>query len=332
MPVEKGAFIFCSCLCKLGPSRIIQAMTERLTSDVPAIPDLDFISYDPDYYARNPRSLRAFLESHDSETVPLRDPTEVQDLFNNTPAKEFIADIAVYQDSGALDIEMSSRVLGIPVVYDTHPELTACHGHITGLPPNVDNDELLIHINPDSDSKPQTFGHEVGHFYYRVILGKPYRSYSSFEEDFCEYFGAQMALPKWQAEGLGEISEAALLELMARSELSLRDTIYQLQEYGILPPRVAVDSFNGKVRNLDFSEKVTRDIACKHCKDTGGDLNCYLAGTDAPLFDFTDRNWGGSIGGCCGEDLHTPEIVSTLTKHYQRLGRKALAETIEPYL
>lgn len=117
-------------------------------------------------------------------------------------------------------------------------------------------------------------------------------------------------------ESVKQIDEAVLLSLMAQFKVSLHDAVLQLMEYHLLPPRIAIDSYNGKSKNPDYSQKVSRGFFCMHCEETGGDYNCPNTGSNSPLFNFTDRAWGANLTSCLGEDLHKPEILSTLTKYY----------------
>ncbi len=300
-------------------------MFEKLTSDVPASPDHNFVSANPNQFDHAPKLylLTSFKEM--GLIASPRDPNLVRELFHSLPAQEYIEKVSIYKESGSLDIDASSQRLGIPIIINKN---LLGHGKITGLTPEDYGLPLEIHLNPTHDSMPLTFGHEVAHFYWSKGLSNQYVEYEQYKEDFCDYFGAQMAMPEKSLPNLSNITESTLLSLAERYELSINDVILQLQEYGFLPPRVAIDSFMPKYPNPDFSEKVARNIVCRHCHDSGGDPNCHLARTVAPLFDFTDMSWGDKFGHCSGEDLLKPEIISTLTSHYRAIGRLAVSEPI----
>ena len=298
-------------------------MFEKLTSDVPALPDDNFVSANPDQSDHSLlRDLLAYYKEMGLNGAPLN-PNLVREIFHSLPAQEYIDSIAVYKESGSLDIDASSQRLGIPVKMSKN---LLWYGEITGLEDY--SFPIEIHLNASRDSIPLTFGHEVAHFYLSKELSNQYFGDDRYKEAFCDYFGAQMAMPEKSLPNLDNITELTLLELTERYELSIKDVILQLQEYGFLPPRVAIDSSMPKLPNPDFSERVARNIVCKHCHDSGGDPNCHLARTVAPLFDFTNRIWGLKFEHCSGENLLKPEIISTLTKHYRAIGRLAVSEPI----
>lgn len=300
-------------------------MREKLTSDIPAIPDPYFVSANVD----TERFRRRRYDSDNRQVAPMRNPDSSRQLFEIIDAASYIERIAVYSEEGTLDIEASAEVLGIPVVFELEKDKSFCKGYITGITPQESGLQIEIHIAPDGEDKSITFGHEVGHYFLSEVYGWKPLGYDRAEEHFCDYFGRQMVMPKSRFNELGEINEALLLDLVDRYSVGLEDLITQLQEYGLLPSRLAIDTYNPKLPNLDYSQKVVRNIICKHCHDVGGDRNCPEAGQACLLFDFTDKALALSLSNCCGEDLHLPEIASTLTKHYQELGRLPVASEFD---
>ncbi len=304
-------------------------MSERYTSDVPAIPDPDYEWIRPEYkrslleriedeqteISADFRLLLEDMAKAEREKIPKDYDYFAEHFFKRTGAQEFIDEYAVYDDDGRLNIDLTSAKIGIPYNYEITSR--ADRGEIVGLPGNTSfGQPIEIHLNPEMQLHQVTFGHEIGHYFWRVVQYDPSEGYNRTEEDFCSYFGRRMALPCEQLVGYEKIDEAAILDIMSRFRANLDDALTALMEYGFLPSRVAIDTYNGKYENPDFSEKVTRGIFCLHCDQVGGDYGCLNVNQPTPLFDFTDRAWGGQMQACLGEDLHNPEIMSTLTKHY----------------
>ena len=290
-------------------------MSERFTSDVPAYPDSNYVWVNPKY--KDTPSIHE--QDEDFWLLTLKEyGYEVETLFETSDALEFIDEFAVYDDDGRLNIELTSIKIGIPYSFDM--ESTYARGEIAGLPGMDSGKELEIHLDPRQLVQQITFGHEIGHFFYRAIHGAERMGYNPDEEEFCEYFGRRMAMkPEYIQEFLNgdrPLDEDALMEIMSRFRLELKDTITCLMELGVLPPRVAVDSYNPEYPNEDFSLKVKRNIHCLHCARVDGDFNCPGADQPTPLFNFTDRAWGNRGGFCLSEELRDPAIMSTLTAHY----------------
>lgn len=312
-------------------------MSERYTSDLPAVPDPDYEYINPEHERdifdrlfeegsedEIPTTVRGIyrhmLEAKQSKT-PLRYDNKTEKLFEFTAAQGFIDGWAVYDDDGRLNMDLTSEKIGIP--YDFEINSQFAHGEITGLPgPGRPLPEQPVEIHLDRKRRlfQATYGHEIGHYFMRAVKAYNVQGWNRLEEDFCDYFGRRMAMP---IKHLGEfvtdqrpVDEQAILELMGRFQMELVDVITGLMEYGILPSRVAIDTYYGRAKNEDYSQKVTRGVYCLHCMQVGGDYNCPTVNQPTPLFDFTDRAWGGQMWSCLGEDLHKPPILSTLTKYY----------------
>lgn len=304
-------------------------MPERYTSDFPALPDQEYIVQCPEFtncpgideWRADPETIPDDLRPYighlfEKRNEPKQPDLFVQRVFEEYGAQFFIDTRTVYTPEGRLDLDLTSQSMGIPYNYNMKDNVA--RAEIIGLHPNPNNDLLEIHLRAGSESQTISFGHEIGHFFWRAVLGWGTESYDREEEDFCDYFGRRMALPLKFLSAYASINEQTLLEMMIRFDTGPNDLIEYLMEYGLLPERVAIDSYTGKMRNLDFSEKVERHILCKHCNSVGGDFNCPEAGKEAILFDFTDRAWSDRLSSCCGEKLHNkPAIMSTLTKYYQ---------------
>jgi hypothetical protein len=304
-------------------------MFERYTSDLPAVPDPDYVNINPeqdDAYWLDALNDPAFDDSQDfremltlsMEAKRKKEPKAydylVERFFERLGAQSFIGVYAVY-DEGVLNLDATSKRIGIP--YNFSMEHPLAHGEIVGLPGDTSNgDAIEIHLNPENKAHGVTFGHEIGHYFWRVIMGIGEDGYDGTEEDFCTYFGRRMALPEKELQAYSTINEKTLLTIMSRFNVELEDAITALMEIGSLPPRVAIDTYNGRYKNPDYSEKVTRGIFCLHCMQVGGDYGCPYVDMPTPLFDFTDRAWGGIMQACLGEDLHKPKVLSTLTKFY----------------
>lgn len=304
-------------------------MVERYTSDVPAIPDENYVYINPerrgdiiDRALEEPDGtvpdglLDIFAEMAEQKRnrVPIEYDYLIERFFDETNAQQYIDKYAVYDEDGRLNIDLTSSKLGIP--YNFNISNAFIHGEITGLPGHGTIMSPEIHLNPEKPFHSVTFGHEIGHYFWRVIEEVPSAGYDRLEENFCNYFGRRMALPNEKLEEYGSIDEEVILEIMGRFKVELGDALTALMEAGILPPRVSVDSYNGEYRNLDYSEKVSRGTFCLHCEQVGGDYGCPNVNIPTPLFNLTDRAWAGKLRSCLGEDLHKPEIMSTLTKYY----------------
>lgn len=305
-------------------------MSVRFTSEVPPIPDPDYayintemnnrlpfdeaIRQNPDLVSDELKYLFKHLWEPDTDKSPKVPEHYARRYFEWSKAQSFIDASAVYEDDGRLNIDQTSQRIGIPYNYDMRSDIA--QAEIVGLPGSGTEEEVVIHLRKDGDDHKVSFGHEIGHYFYRAIMKSGEAGYSRPEEEFCDYFGMAMALPKKYLETYDRIDEAAILDIMSRFNTNLSSTIEQLMEYGLLPRRVAVDTYNGKVKNPDYSDKVKRGIFCKHCSDVNGDWNCPDAYSESLLLDFTDRAWGGKMPSCCGEKLLKPEVMSTLTKYY----------------
>ncbi len=303
-------------------------MTERSTSDVPAIPDPDFEWKSPgfkkDIFERAleenveiPDNLRAMFErmAADRERkTPIEYDFYVESLFDAYEAQSYIDTFAVYDDDGRLNLDLTSERIGIPYTMGMHDETLFAHGQIVGLNGDANKEEIRIHLNPEQNFHQVTFGHEVGHFFWKEIMG--FNDGLRTEENFCEYFGRRMALPPRYLEEYDQIDEEALLKIMSTFRMELSEAVYGLMEVGKLPNRISIDSYTGNCPNEDIRNKVTRGTFCLHCSQVGGDYNCPDANQPTPLFDFTDRSWGEKLSSCLGEDLHKADIMSTLTKFY----------------
>jgi hypothetical protein len=308
-------------------------MIERYTYDLPAVPDPTYELINPqhekDIFERAldepddiPENLRLMFEGV-VEAKKTKTPIEydhgIERYFEHSGAQEFIDKWTVYDDDGRLNMDLTSIKIGIP--YNFNMDSFIAQGEIVGLHVSGDTSQPIeIHLDSERQLYQATYGHEIGHYFLRAIKGFNERGWNRNEENFCDYFGRRMAMPLEQLDeyvsGEKKVDGQAILDLMSRFRMELGDTIWGLMEYGLLPPRVAIDSYNGKYPNEDYSQKVNRGVFCLHCMQVGGDYNCPSVDIPTPLFDFTDRAWGAKMQSCLGEDLHKADVLSTLTKFY----------------
>ena len=302
-------------------------MVERYTTDVPAIPDPNFESSNPERRSfldealveseemtDSLRSILGRMATEREEKIPIEYDYHTERFFEQSNAQTFIDKYAVYDNDGRLNMDLTSAKIGIPYNFNMTPGLFA-QGEIVGLHDDRANEQLIeIHLNKEAMLHQVTFGHEIGHYFWSEVQGMS-RDYRP-EEAFCDYFGRRMALDREHLTTYDVIDEEAIINIMSRFRVGLGDAVIALMETGLLPTRVAIDSYNPKFSNLDYSEKVNRGIFCLHCIQVGGDYGCPDANQTTPLLDLTDRAWGSSIYSCLGEDLHDGAIMSALTKHY----------------
>ena len=300
-------------------------MFETYTSDVPAVPDPDFRPLSPDAHLYRTRSEAVYdqltfdyqLDNPEFIVDPVVEAKvtfHAKTIFETFKAQAYIDKIAVYDADGRLNLHRTSQRIGVPFDYDMQGY--SYRGMITGELFNGSAGESpTIHLNKNHESQLLTFGHEIGHYFFRAVSQIERPSHSIIEEDFCDHFGATMAMPQKFVEDYEVIDEVTILEIMSRFQLSLNDTITQLQRYKKLPPRVAIDTYYGRVKNPDYSEKVTRGIICLGCNQPSG-YSCSGKKSKIPLFNFTDRAWGEKMMSCIGERAFRPNIMSTLTKYY----------------
>ena len=310
-------------------------MFEKYTSDVPAIPDPDYVWLNPENQVSFEERMLAEADDHDDTHglrkmfeslieakkpgLPKAEFDDSATYFYSTNAQRFMDDVAVYHTDGTLNIDGTSTKIGIPYKFEMRHK--TARGEIAGLKGSGSDEPIEIHLRKEEHTKhlQTTFGHEIGHFYWREVLnwGLSDVAIDPVEEKFCDYFGRRMAMPEDGLQSYETINEATLIDMMSKYRVDLSELMQQLMEYEILPRRVAVDSYCGREKNLDYSRKVNRSFFCQHCELVDGDYNCPEAGQNAPLFDFTDRTWASQLSnGCCGEDLHKANIMSTLTKYY----------------
>ena len=305
-------------------------MKPHFTSEVPAVPDQDYTYVNPDRGEGDP--FEAFLERTDPEmpdeiSIMIRHFKAIQEskmpkdpntfpeyMFEILRAQDFINWHAMYDEDGRLNMDVTSQRLGIPYSYNMRHSVI--HGETLGMPDtDTDGQPFEFLIRRDGGSIRATYGHEVGHYFWNIVAEQARAG--DDEEDFCDYFGRRMALPRRFLREYSSIDETAIIEMMNRFDVGLNDLIMQLMEYRMLPERVAIDTYIGKVKNPDYSEKVSRKIICRHCSTVGGDQNCPQTGNNTLLFDFTDRAWADILTSCTGERLFDPKILSTLTKYYK---------------
>ena len=317
-------------------------MSMRYTFELPAVPDPTYVCVNPereDIFERTfededmdlPESFRAMyadmVEAKQSKT-PIAYDYAPENYFHSSGAQAFIDQYAVYDDDGRLNMDMTSLKIGIP--YNFNMLNAIAQGEIVGLSGSEDTSQPIeIHLDRIQQLHQATYGHEIGHYFFQVVKGFVRNGPNEYEEKFCDFFGRRMAMPLGQldeyASAKQDFDGQSLLSVMRRFRVGLADALFGLMEYGILPPRVAIDTYNGKYTNEDYSKKVVRGIFCLHCMHVGGDYNCPGVSAPTPLFDLTDRAWGGKMQSCIGEDIYKPEILSTLTKFY-------VANEVQPVL
>lgn len=305
-------------------------MTERTTKDLPAAPDPDYVYHNPEYEQSTLDQISdescwdVFGDFMDDFSDPHEQTeskqTKTYDFFNeklfaDTNARAYIDEYAAYDTDGRLNMDLTSLKTGIPYNFNMMGRFAL--GQIVGLPGDPDPDQKLeIHLDRSRYLHQLTYGHEIGHYYWNVVLGRERQA--GIEESFCDYFGRRIALPEHELKKYKEIDEDAIFDMMTRFRVELDHVILALMEYDMLPPKVAIDTYNPEYANQDYSEKVVRYVICQHCTRVGGDYSCPNNVKEIPLYDLTDRAWGGTLSGCLGEDLYKPPILSTLTKHYQK--------------
>lgn len=159
--------------------------------------------------------------------------------------------------SGPLDIIGTAAQLLIPVRYDS--EMPG-HAEITGLYDTGEPIEILI--ADDDNEKAMSFAHEIGHYFlYLEGCGRKHVS----EERFCEYFGRRLCMPDVSMLNANLVTGELLVGLCEDYQVATNSLLIWLMEQNVLPPQLIVDTRNHITPNPEYSQVVTRHIACIGC-------------------------------------------------------------------
>jgi hypothetical protein len=157
-------------------------------------------------------------------------------------------------------------------------------------------------MDPIQGTISHTYGHELGHvfleqhengFHDRHIADRlRTKKYDSALEDFCEYFGRQIALPLDRLSSVDEVNMTVIEALAVRYDTPHADVILQLMNGNKLPHKVYVDT-----QQYNDPGKVTRNVVCMDCVDGNPHDNSAQDISYVPVLDFrkyTMLHGGGS--------------------------------------
>lgn len=217
---------------------------------------------------------------------------------------------------GKLDIQATADNMGVPVTLDL--DEMSPHGITKGL--FQEDGELTIQLRPDlrDGEKRLTMGHEMGHIFLWRALGYVSNEFSATEENFCEEFGREVALPVGELSHIEAVEETTILELMKEHGVSLQCVVFQLMKAGKLPQKIGIDSRIGSVENPEYAYKACRNYLCRACEMNGSLEVCRPAAYEIPTFDFTDREWSGMLPTCIKEPNYhfDKKLFHALNEHY----------------
>lgn len=275
-------------------------------------------------------------DNFDYDDESYLDPNEVitvQELFNNTKAQEWI-DKHRIENNGRLDIASTSKSVGIPVTFDepvkfdgSKIEFNGSSGMIVGLlEKDVSQVPLGIHINPEDGAEKSKliFGHELGHWFLEkeTPMIHPEVRDSTIEQ-FCEFFGRQIALPLSNLENINRpITVQEIEKLVKDYEIDFETAFFQLILANKLPRIVFVDANTGFLPNPIRSNKVERRCLCLDC-EIGGVHFPVVDIDDIPIFDFSSLEICDQLpfNGCNYIPVETNESFKNLNIMYGRWSK-----------
>lgn len=282
-------------------------------------------------------------ESHGNEYYTLPDPEDFFTIFDQRAdlyfedykAGEWIRDFRI-ESNGRLDMEATAANIGVPLFHEMpifQGERVIADGIIIGLSTDFEYAQLRIHVNPrlEPPKRLLTFGHEVGHLFLDQVAGYKHKAgRDEVAEQFCEFFGREMVLPKEALKNFDAFDPNVVPELMARYGADHQTVIFQLMIAGKLPKRILIDSAIGEVPNPFYSGKVGRHLICLDC-EMGARHTAPNTQAEIPIIDFTAHEWNGSTSfNKCHTALLGDRIKNhvDLNKHYGRWtgGDEALIE------
>lgn len=190
--------------------------------------------------------------------------SDVRELFKNLHASEWILANRVIKD-GVLDFEATAEQLKIPLKHEA--QFSAIKASISGL---TDINEEPIEITIGQMTRPRevslSFGHELGHYFLWMSQLSDYPN----EEEFCEYFGRQMALYSADLSVIDSIDGSLINDLQELYNVEPKTVILQLIDAGKLPNRVVIDTMLGNISSHQEyntnSKNIVRCVICSDCE------------------------------------------------------------------
>ena len=220
------------------------------------------------------------------EAVEVLNDSSLESAFKELGCQEWIDAFAVYTD-GHIDIEATANKVGVPVNYDLakiNPNNYSSGGILSGVP---EDDSFEIHLSDRLNFPKEwniTFGHELGHLFIITALDLPRQALAK-EEQFCDYFGIRLAIPKTELDSMETVDEDNIVLLAERLGVDHGAIMLRLMEERIIPRQFLMDTnYPVGVPNLFFNGKVRREVMCYKCfMQTPHQIN-----TDRlPKMDFT---------------------------------------------
>lgn len=232
--------------------------------------------------------------------------TDSELAFKQLNAQHWIDNFRVETD-GWLDIAATAETVGVSVAYEMPDDNKTSQGCTRGLHKGGEDDSVTVHISPfwaENDQKV-TFGHELGHIFLVTAAGIEDDQSSDRVEQFCDFFGRQMALPVEKLFNQDTFDADVVADLVEKYGVNHMTVIYQLMLVGKLPRRLVVDSSRGERPNSFYSNKISRHVICLGCEI--GESHAGVEQIDAlPHLDLTAYDWSDSIPNVpCGRGIRS---------------------------
>jgi len=225
--------------------------------------------------------------------------------FETFNAQQWIDSFAVYVD-GKIDIVATAAKTGVPVNFN-FSKFEGNGNAAAGLTGYAEDHSFEIHLSDYGLWKKEwntSFGHELGHLFIISALNLG-RMTTNKEEQFCDYFGLQVAVPSSELEVLDDVNEAAIIMLAERLGVDYGAIVLRLMQEGKIPDRLVMDTnYPSNGPNPFFSGKVRREVICFKCfteepHDTGVAV--------LPKFNFTEYEVGESRYSAVDHLLYEPD-------------------------
>jgi hypothetical protein len=242
--------------------------------------------------------------------------TDSERLMFTFGAHDWIAQNRIAFGSGRLDISATAEQLDLNVQYFNYRELGGVKGQAS-----FKEKQIKLVLDTDSAEQIETFGHEVGHFFMHHHMGhdeNPVSGHRREDENFCEVFAEEMAMPKRHLEEIGPVVERTISRLMSDYDTELQLTIHQLMRAQKLPRKILILTATDHAPNPSYNHKEVVVPICLCChfglNPTYG--ACEPPSPKTPIFDFRDLiGVEGYISICGGTQRRIIEYGLPITSN-----------------
>lgn len=251
----------------------------------------------------------------------LFDQLTFPELFKRFNCAEWIAAFR-QPPTGQLDVDATAEIVGTPLVRESTFYNGGASAFITGL--GKDYGKVDPHVHLDNVGRigleRTSFGHELGHLFLASAAGltddgiRP-RS----EEEFCDYFGRQFALPLSELDGIESVTPAVVAGLVEAYGIEPMDAFHQLMLKGLLPRRFKIETSMGEEGRGFFRNKVTEVTVCLDCELEQVHEHAKPE-TRMLVFNYAAYDWAHHMpfNHCDGDDRLDPDRLARLSKKHGR--------------